>query len=150
MLLKFSDAATLALHATFLLAAEAPRALSAATIAAHLGVSEAHLSKVLQRLAKVGLIESRRGPHGGFNLGRDNEQITLLDIYEAIDGAVRENTCLLGRDDCPIGGCIMGGLVASLSHQLRDFLAKTSLATLARGPGTFIPLPEKKSADENA
>ncbi|MDX9719548.1 MAG: Rrf2 family transcriptional regulator [Myxococcota bacterium] len=147
-MLKFSDAATLALHAIFIIAAESGRPLSAASLAQYLDVSEAHLSKVLQRLAKLDLIESRRGPHGGFSLGKHPEAITLLDVYEAIDGPVRQNTCLLGREDCPMHGCIMGGLVASLSNQLRAFLSQTSLATLMREPGVFIP--ERTSQGDDA
>ena len=60
-LLKISDAAVLGIHALgTLTGAEEP--VSASRMAAALGVSEAHLSKVLQRLVRAGLVSSSRGP----------------------------------------------------------------------------------------
>lgn len=50
------------------------------------GSSRHHVAKVLQRLAQSGLIASKRGPGGGFFLKAKPEKITLLDIYEAIEG----------------------------------------------------------------
>ena len=56
--MRISEAASLALHTMALLAAEPDKLLSAAAAAGALGASEAHLAKVLGRLAHVGLVES--------------------------------------------------------------------------------------------
>lgn len=45
-----------------------------------------YLLKVMQNLVKVQILRSKRGPRGGFNLNRVPDQITLLQIVEAIDG----------------------------------------------------------------
>ncbi len=77
--LRISEAATLALHATALIGSS-PTRLSAHEMAERLNVSEAHLAKVLQRLAHAGLVRSVRGPHGGFMLARAGSEITLLEV----------------------------------------------------------------------
>ena len=67
-ILKMSEAVSIALHASALLASDPGTKLSNKQIAGRLHVSEAHLSKVLQRLVKVGLVRSMKGPKGGFVL----------------------------------------------------------------------------------
>ncbi|MFC1694366.1 RrF2 family transcriptional regulator, partial [Candidatus Latescibacterota bacterium] len=99
-LLKLSTAFSLALHATVLLVSNPDRQLSNRQIASELCVSEAHLSKVLQRLTKVGLVKSMRGPKGGFMLGKEGDKISFLDIYEAIEGRLVLTHCLLGTQVC--------------------------------------------------
>ncbi|HLO90816.1 MAG: RrF2 family transcriptional regulator [Chloroflexota bacterium] len=57
------------------------------------GASRHHVAKVLQRLAQTGLIGSKRGPGGGFFLKANPNSISLLDIYESIEGKwLLENT----------------------------------------------------------
>lgn len=46
-----------------------------------------YLLKVLGYLAKAGILNSKRGPRGGFTLGRELGKITILEIFEAIDGS---------------------------------------------------------------
>ena len=98
--LRISEAATLALHTLALLAARPGVILSTHKIAARLDASEAHLAKVLQRLARMGLVRSIRGARGGFVLGREPADVTLLEAYEAIDGPLRPSTCLMGHRVC--------------------------------------------------
>lgn len=50
------------------------------------GISGVYLQKILQQLATVNVLRSKKGPGGGFSLARDATKITLLDIIEAIDG----------------------------------------------------------------
>ncbi len=128
-MLKVSDAANLAFHASTLLAnAEAPR--SAGDLARFLAVSESHMAKVLQRLARAGLLRSHRGPSGGFELARPAKELTLLEIYEAIEGPFGEQGCLLSRPVCDGSCCILGGLLRSVHAQIRDYLENTHLADM--------------------
>ena len=92
-------------------------------------VSENHLSKVLQRLAKANLVHSIRGPKGGFNLSRDAESITLLEVFEAIEGPIGQSNCLLGFSSCN-GACIMGTLLFDINRQVREYLSKTKIIEL--------------------
>jgi Rrf2 family protein len=128
-LLRISDAASLAMHAMVMLAANPGKEISTRQIASELNASEAHLSKVLQRLAKAGLVTSTRGPKGGFMLQRRGEEVRLLDVYEAIEGPLVRNNCLLGKQICD-GKCILGDLLETVDRQIGDYLAGTNLAEL--------------------
>jgi len=127
---KFSEAASLALHTMSLLASEPDKHMSVREIVERLPVSENHLAKVLQRLTKAGLIESVRGPKGGFLLKRNPEDITLLEVYEVIEGPLPVVRCLFPEPKCN-GNCILGDLVGSVNDQIREKLAAPRLSQLA-------------------
>ena len=128
-LLKISEAASLALHTMALLAADTTRTRSTRQMAQRLGVSEAHLAKVLQRLGRAGLVRSQRGPGGGFTLGKNSGDIALLEVYEVTDGPLDTGGCLFSKPRCN-GSCILGGLVAKVATEARDYLANTTLDDL--------------------
>ena len=126
-LLKITDAASLALHAMVLLAATPDEVVSTSDLAVSLRASEAHLSKVLQRLNKAGLVDSVRGPRGGFKLAKDPRKITLLDIYEAMEGPLITSTCLLGTPMCVGPTCVLGHLLTNVNAEVKHYLEKTRL-----------------------
>ena len=128
--LRISEAATLALHTLALLSARPGEILSTHKIATRLDASEAHLAKVLQRLARLGLVRSIRGGRGGFILGQDAEEITLLEAYEAIDGPLRPSTCLMGHRVCRDKGCILGNLLEEINHDVKQHLSGQRLSEL--------------------
>jgi len=103
-LIHFSEAVNLGLHALLLLAATPAAARDNRRLAADLGVSANHLSKVLQRLQHAGLVTSTRGPAGGFRLAHRPQDVSLLTVYEALEGPLTHRTCLLSRPHCPAGG----------------------------------------------
>ena len=113
--MQISEAASLALHSMALLASKPEKIFSVREISSKLHVSEAHLSKVLQRLAKIGLVRSHRGPKGGFVLGKASDKITLLEVYEAIDGPLLSSKCLFNTPICSGEHCIFGDLLESIS-----------------------------------
>ena len=128
-MLKISEAASLALHTTVMLAADPDNLYSTNKLASALHASKAHLSKVLQRLEKSDIVKSTRGPNGGFKLTKSGNDITLLEVYEAIDGKLSPSNCLLNECICN-GDCIMGKLLGDLNNQVRDYLIKTKLSML--------------------
>ncbi len=125
-MLRISEAASLALHSMVVLAADPDELIKTRELASRLHVSEAHLSKVLQRLAKSGLVRSIRGPRGGFMLGKPPDEISLLDVYESIDGRLVPSGCLFNAPIWDGGKCILGGLL-EVVEQTREYLAKTKL-----------------------
>ena len=133
-ILRISDAANLAIHAMAHIAWAGPGGNhSVGEIAAEQGVSEAHLSKVMQRMVKVGMLRSRRGPGGGFVLARRPEKLPLLEILEAVDGRLVESKCLLGKKKCLYGGCALGSLLTHVNHQVREFM-RSSMLSDVMGP----------------
>ena len=114
-----------------LLAANPKQPIPTREIASRFHVSETHLSKVLQRLAKAGLVKSTRGPKGGFVIGKPTSEITLLDVYESIEGPFVPCKCLLGVPVCGDNGCILDGLLETVDKQIRKHLVETKLSQLA-------------------
>jgi len=100
---------------------------SSGRIARTLCVSEAHLAKVLQRLSKAGFLVSVRGPNGGFRLARSPEKITLLEVFEAIDGPFEPEECLMHDHSCGQIGCLFGDLLGDINRQVREYLGGRNL-----------------------
>ena len=130
--LRISEAASLALHAMALLAGGAGQPQPTKEMAQRLRVSDHHLAKVMQRLNRAGLVEGQRGPRGGFRLARDGGAITLLEVYEAVEGPLPAQECLLGQPACS-GACALEGLLRRLGQDVRSHLAHTTLGELAAG-----------------
>jgi Rrf2 family protein len=126
-----SEASNLALHTLTLLASEPDRPLRVADAADALSVSQNHLSKVMQRLARAGLVSSTRGPKGGFVLARPPKAIRLLEVYEAIDGVLETHLCLLGKEACT-PGCVLGSFASQANSDFRALLGRTRLSDVAR------------------
>ena len=128
--LKFSDAASLALHSAAFLAGKDNDLASTGEIAAALWLSQAHLSKVLQRLTKAGIVESVRGPGGGYELARPAREISLKDIYEAVEGPLDASSCPFDIPACRSGSCVLGGEFVRKGKELVKHLADTPLSSL--------------------
>jgi len=132
--LKISDAASLAIHTVVVLAANPGKTVSVGGIAEFLNASKDHLSKVLQRLARGGFVRSARGPKGGFNLARPAAEVTLLEVYEYMEGPFEVRDCLLDERICGAGKCAMGERLSAVNADLKKFLAETTFDELT---GTF-------------
>ena len=132
-IVKISGAASLALHAmSYLAVHESAGLISTREVAEAFQCSEDHLKKVVQRLVRAGIIKTVRGPRGGIAIARPAGKISLLDIYEAIEGPLDTSDCILGTPVCDYKQCILGGLTESLNKQARTYMSKTKLAQLAQ------------------
>ena len=134
-LLRMQEATALGLHAAVLVAIDQDRALSMGEMAAALKASEAHLAKVLQTLVHAGILESKRGPGGGYRLAKPGGEQTLLDVYRAFEGDIREDGCLFAKKVCTRASCTLGDLVVSVRSQVHDYLRNTTLEDAAKDQG---------------
>ncbi len=116
-----SEAASLAIHAIVLIAGS-DKSVNVNKIAEATESSSNHLAKVMQRLVKSGLVNSTRGPAGGFVLKKPASEITLYDIYFAIEGPIELQDCPLDRPICPFEKCIMGGIIHKLTNDFKKYL----------------------------
>lgn len=107
-------------------------------IARSLSVPRNYLSKILHDLGQAGIVESTRGPRGGFELARPPTEISLKEIVghyqpQLVSGEAR---CILGREQ---GGreppCAAHGWWTEISGEILAFLSKTTLANLTEPYG---------------
>jgi Rrf2 family protein len=99
-------------------------------IANNLNIPKEFVSKILQSLTESGIINSRKGRVGGFTLGKNPDQITLLDIVEAIDGLEVFNSCVLGFPECsPEKPCPLHDKWGKLRTQAYNMLADETIDT---------------------
>ena len=129
-LFNISEAASLGIHSLALIA-QSKDLLNVNKIVSLTNFSKNHLAKVLQTLAKFGFIKSARGPKGGFLLNRDSKEITLLEIYEALEGKVENVHCSLHKEFCPFKKCIFGGLSSKFTNEFTDYMSKTTIYQVA-------------------
>ncbi len=125
-LVHFSEAASLALHAMVLIA-KSENMVNVNSVAEEMGASRNHLAKVLQQLVKHGYLKSVRGPSGGFVLSKPAGQMTILEIYEAIEGRIDVPECPLDRQICPFNKCLMNGLVTDVTLQFKKYFGEQTL-----------------------
>jgi len=145
-LLHVPERVSLALHAAAILANDPSRPLSTRDIARRMKVSEAHLSKVLQRLGRTGLLRSVRGPKGGYLLTKRPSAVTLLEIYQDIEGRLDGAPCLFGEPVCGGGRCILGDALPAITRILRDRLSRTHLSDVVSVFAQSSPAPSRGAA----
>ncbi|MCL4305262.1 Rrf2 family transcriptional regulator [bacterium] len=89
------------------------------------------LSKLLRSLSEAGILQSSRGPGGGFKLAKPLDQIRLRDISVLFDGVSLANECLLGYGKCEdTTPCPVHKLWGPRKQQVEDFLNTTTIADL--------------------
>jgi len=125
-LFSLSEAATIGIHAMILIG-RAKEQMNVQQIAERTEASKHHLAKVLQRLSKAGFINSTRGPSGGFVLKKPANEISMLDIYEAIEGKVEISRCPLKTQVCPANKCVANNFLNKMTLDFVNHLEKQSL-----------------------
>src|ERR1035437_5031409 len=129
----FSRPCEYAIRALTHMAASPAEITSALEIAKAEDVPLPALSKVLQELVRKGLLESRRGPGGGFRLSRRPELITLRDIVAAIDGLDHFMDCVAGLKVCSEeASCPLHKTWSGMRTQILSSLETTTLAQMSQ------------------
>ena len=91
------------------------------------------LAKVMQTLAKAGLVDGMAGPTGGYRLIREPINISVRAVVEAVDGPLAIAQCWETSGGCPQASkCHLRGPLARIQSELARLLAETSLADVMR------------------
>lgn len=104
------------------------------SLSKELGISKSFLSKILQALAKNGILQSFKGVNGGFLLTKDTKDITMHEVMSIVEGkepAVFE--CTPSKDDCPSDRaniCAIWPFLNKLQNKIDIFLKDLSLADI--------------------
>jgi Rrf2 family protein len=123
---SMSEAASIAIHSMVLIARN-KNGINAVKIAEQTGSSKNHISKVAQRLVKNDLLKSVRGPSGGFMLKKSPANITLLEIYQSIEGPLDITDCPLANQVCNFDQCLMGNVINKMTIEFKRFLKEQTL-----------------------
>jgi len=126
-IVSLTEAASIALHG-MIIVAKSEKMANVVQIAELTGSSKHHVAKIFQRLVKDNYLESHRGPSGGFTLKRKPTEISLLEIYESIEGKIEVTTCPLDKSICPFGLCIMDNVTRKMTVDFRTHLQGHTLA----------------------
>ena len=115
----------LAIHAS-------DKPISLADISERQVISLSYLEQLFSKLRRQGLVQSVRGPGGGYCLSRGAESIFVAQVIEAVNEAVDATGCR-GTENCQAGNrCLTHDLWTDLSDQIHSFLNNISLASLAK------------------
>lgn len=104
--------------------------ISLADISERQGISLSYLEQLFSKLRHNKLVESVRGPGGGYCLARETAEISIAEIISAVNETIDATSCA-GNGGCQAGGmCLTHHLWEDLSGQIRHFLSGISLADL--------------------
>jgi Rrf2 family protein len=111
--------------------------VSAREVAERQGVPLKFLEQLLASLRKAGLVSALRGARGGFTLTRDPSEITVLEVVEALEGALAPTTCDGGQLCSRSDACAAAAVWGRATEALRDVFQTTSLADLSARQAAF-------------
>jgi Rrf2 family cysteine metabolism transcriptional repressor len=105
--------------------------VSVKRIAEEFAIPQELLAKILQRLAKQGLIDSQNGPKGGYVLARRPTEITIGEVIRALEGPINIVSCLEESSVCPqMERCNLRRPVRKIQAAITQMLDSMSLAEL--------------------
>ena len=100
-------------------------------LAARHGAPGPYLAKILQSLAHAGILESLRGPRGGFRLARAAHHISIQEVINALHGGDPLDTCALGLHACDEANpCPMHPIWVEIKPLIHESLGRTTLRDL--------------------
>ncbi|MBA2227137.1 MAG: Rrf2 family transcriptional regulator [Thermogemmata sp.] len=137
-----SQTAEYALRAVVYLAYEAPEARTTEQIHQATLVKRAYLAKILQGLAKKGIVTTQRGVGGGVALAKSPQELTLLEVVNAVEPLQRIRTCPLGIATHGSRLCPLHRRIDAVLAVVEEQFARTTLAEILSEPGANMPLCE--------
>jgi Rrf2 family protein len=134
--LKLSKKADYALMAMKHLAEHAERgSCSAKDVAEAYGIPPEALAKILQRLARAGLLHSQHGMNGGYTLARSAQEISAYEVIRTIDGPLFITSCITVRGECDqTERCTIREPLRKVNQSIEEVLRKIRIADMAESP----------------
>lgn len=128
--MQITRQADYALRAMLYLAQLEPSQRAATSqIAEEQHIPPSFLAKIISQLSIAGLIHTSRGARGGVSLARSPEEVTILEVVEAIDGPIALNECTHSSSSCPFGDtCPLRSLWCDTQAELVERLRNTTFA----------------------
>ncbi|MGH6855816.1 MAG: Rrf2 family transcriptional regulator [Aestuariivirga sp.] len=123
--------------------------ISLAEIAERQDISQEYLEQLFGKLRKAGLVDSARGPGGGYRLAREASEIPMADIILAVDEPLRLTRC----EGDAVEGCVKGekcsahDLWSSLGRQMMNFLGSITLDDVVSRRNLALAATVKQAKD---
>lgn len=124
--------------------ARADRRISVVEIAGHTQVPSRYLAKVMQGLARAGLVASTRGRTGGFVLAKPPEEISILHVVSAVDPIERICKCPLDLPEHEHQLCALHKRIDDALGHVEQAFERSTLADILADPGPQWPLGDPK------
>jgi Rrf2 family protein len=113
----------------FLSRLDSDQKASTSAIAEEQKIPPSFLAKIVSQLSLAGLIQTSRGARGGVSLARPPENISVLDVIEAIDGPVMLNECAVNPNNCTFGqNCPLQRIWCDTRQELVNRLSSATFA----------------------
>lgn len=122
--------------------------ISLSDIAQRQGISLSYLEQLFSKLRRRALVSSVRGPGGGYNLARDDGDISIAEVIAAVDESVDTTRCSGGHDCRGDGPCLTHDLWEDLSHCIYEYLDGISLQDLVSRKGWQEVQPRQRAPVE--
>jgi Rrf2 family protein len=132
--MKVKQAAGYALHALmYMVRHHTQLPVTAGSIAKAEGIPSSYLAKILQRLVKANIIKALRGTRKGYVFARPPEEISLLELFEAVEGGPLFDDCFMRHCQCngTPENCYIYACWRKATKRLANLLAETNLVTAA-------------------
>ncbi len=132
-MLKLSEGTAIALHSiVYINNKNAPATVK--EISTKFDVSDNHLSKVLQRFVKEGILISEKGPKGGFTIKYKYKNMTLMEVYEIFEGKFEFHKCLFSAKNGNCIECIMSDFVTNMEQEFIKYMTTKTIADFTKCP----------------
>lgn len=135
-----SQSVEYALRAVVYLADQSPEARTTSQVAKATKVPAAYLSKVLQMLRRSGVVQSQRGAGGGVSLVKKPDELSILEVVNAVEPIQRIKTCPLGLASHGVRLCPLHKRLDNALALMEDAFRETTLAEVLAEPSESIPL----------
>jgi|SRR3972149_7569664 len=113
---------------------EEDRVVNSKHIAEEYHIPQELLAKILQKLARKGLITSQNGPKGGYVLAKEPHEITVGEVIKAIEGPIRLVDCYIGNDCQQIGKCSVRQPIQKIQNSIAQLLDSITIDEMTRLP----------------
>jgi Rrf2 family protein len=100
-------------------------------IAAKMLIPRSFLAKIMQKLAKAGIVKSYVGIKGGHSLAKEPYKISLYDVIITIEGPMAMNSCTINKEECALSaGCLVHPVWVSVKKDVEKILSEKNFAAI--------------------
>ncbi len=139
--MRVTREAEYAVRCVFYLCGRPDELISRKEVAQAMEIPPQFLGKIAQKLARAGILEIIQGAKGGYRLMKGPEEISLLEVVEAVMGEIFLNDCILKPQSCSRSvGCAVYRVWQKARNQLRHTLKEATMARLLEQETCLLPL----------